>query len=55
VEALAADPAGTVAMGLEAQRQASAHDWEPQKQRYLAIVDRLAGGRDGGRGGPAIP
>jgi hypothetical protein len=52
---MADDPVGTVAMGLEAQRQASAHDWEPQKQRYLAIVERLVGGRDAGRRGPAIP
>ena len=39
---LAADPAATVAMGPEAQRQAAAYDWEHQKARYLAIVDRLA-------------
>jgi glycosyltransferase involved in cell wall biosynthesis len=39
---LAADPEGTVAMGLEAQRQAAAYDWEHQKARYLAVVDRLA-------------
>jgi len=39
---LAADPDGTVAMGLEAQRQATAYDWEHQKARYLAIVERLA-------------
>jgi glycosyltransferase involved in cell wall biosynthesis len=55
VEAMADDPAGTVAMGEEAQRQASAHDWEPQKQRYLAIVERLAGGRFAGRRGRATP
>jgi glycosyltransferase involved in cell wall biosynthesis len=55
VEALADDPAGTVAIGLEAQRQASAHDWEPQKQRYLAIVERLVSGRLAGRRGPASP
>ena len=41
VESLADDPAGTVAMGLEAQRQARAYDWAHQKARYLAIVDRL--------------
>ena len=39
---LAADPDGTVSMGLEAQRQATAYDWEHQKARYLAIVERLA-------------
>ena len=39
---LAADPEGTVAMGVEAQRQATAYDWEHQKARYLAVVDRLA-------------
>ena len=43
VESLAADPDGTVAMGLEARRQAAAYDWQVQKERYLAIVDRLAG------------
>jgi glycosyltransferase involved in cell wall biosynthesis len=48
VEALAADPAGTVAMGLEAQRQAAAYDWSVQKDRYLAIVDRLVGVRGQG-------
>jgi glycosyltransferase involved in cell wall biosynthesis len=43
---LAADPEKTVAMGLEAQRQATAYDWERQKAGYLAIVDRLiAAGR----------
>jgi len=41
VESLAADPQGTVAMGLEAQRQAAAYDWEHQKARYLATVHRL--------------
>jgi hypothetical protein len=35
---------GTVAMGLEAQRQATAYDWEHQKARYLEVVDRLTGG-----------
>jgi glycosyltransferase involved in cell wall biosynthesis len=43
VEELAADPIRTVAMGLEAQRQAAAYDWETQKRGYLAVVDRLAG------------
>jgi glycosyltransferase involved in cell wall biosynthesis len=41
VEALADDPVGTVAMGAEARRQAAAYDWEAQKERYVAIVDRL--------------
>jgi glycosyltransferase involved in cell wall biosynthesis len=41
VEARAADPAGTVAMGLESRRQVAAYDWESQKDRYLAIVERL--------------
>jgi glycosyltransferase involved in cell wall biosynthesis len=39
---LAADAEGTVAMGAEARRQATAYDWEHQKARYLAVVDRLA-------------
>jgi glycosyltransferase involved in cell wall biosynthesis len=43
IESLADDPAGTVAMGLEAQRQATAYDWEHQKVRYLDIIDRLIG------------
>src|SRR6185312_5685492 len=42
---LASDPDRTVAMGLEAQRQATAYDWEHQKARYLAVVDRLADGQ----------
>jgi hypothetical protein len=29
-------------MGAEAQRQAAAYDWESQKDRYLAVVERLA-------------
>jgi len=41
IEALVADPEATVAMGLEAQRQAAAYDWELQKARYLGIIDRL--------------
>lgn len=41
VEELVADPEGTVAMGLEAQREATAYDWEHQKSRYLAVVERL--------------
>ena len=31
-------------MGVEARRQATAYDWEHQKARYLAIVDRLTRG-----------
>ncbi len=42
IESLVDDPAGTVAMGVEAHRQAAAYDWEHQKARYLEIVDRLS-------------
>ena len=52
VESLAADPDGTVATGLEAQRQATAYDWEHQKGRYLAVVARLAGRRRTAPSGP---
>ena len=48
VEALADDPARTVAMGLEAQRQATAYDWEHHRRRYLEIVDRLVTKRAAG-------
>jgi len=48
VEALVHDPTRTVAMGLEAQRQAAAYDWEHQRRRYLEIVDRLVTGRAAG-------
>ena len=41
IEASVDDPAGTVAMGLEAQRQAAAYDWSRQRDTYLEIVDRL--------------
>ena len=41
VESMAADPEGTTALGREAQRQAAAYDWEVQRRRYLAIVERL--------------
>jgi glycosyltransferase involved in cell wall biosynthesis len=41
VEDLVADPDATAAMGREAQRQASAYDWEVQKVRYLEIVSWL--------------
>jgi glycosyltransferase involved in cell wall biosynthesis len=44
VEELVADPAGTVATGIEAQRQATAYDWEHQKATYLEIVNRLTHG-----------
>jgi len=47
VEVLVDDPERAVAMGLEARRQAAAYDWEVQKARYLAIVDRLIRSRDG--------
>ena len=43
IEALVDDPAGAVAMGREAQRQAAAYDWEIQKARYIDIVERLVG------------
>jgi glycosyltransferase involved in cell wall biosynthesis len=48
VEERVADPAGTVAMGEEACRQAAAYDWEVQKARYLEIVGRMCarGGRE---------
>ena len=41
IEALAADPEAAVAMGLQAQREAAAYDWERQKAVYRSIVDRL--------------
>ena len=41
IEALAADPEAAVAMGLQAQREAAAYDWEGQKAVYRSIVDRL--------------
>jgi glycosyltransferase involved in cell wall biosynthesis len=44
VEALVDDPGGTTAMGLEAQRQAAAYDWEVQKAHYVAVVERLVDG-----------
>lgn len=45
LEGLVDDPSGTAAMGLEARRQAGAYDWEVQRARYLAIVERLIAGR----------
>ena len=48
VERLVDDPARTVAMGLEARRQAAAYDWEVQRTRYLDIVGQLIAGRDAG-------
>ena len=41
VEAAVDGPEATVAMGLEARRQAAAYDWAVQRDRYLAIVERL--------------
>ena len=41
IEGLVDDPTRAVAIGQEAQRQATAYDWEVQKSRYVAIVDRL--------------
>jgi glycosyltransferase involved in cell wall biosynthesis len=49
VEARAADPAGTLAMGEEMRRQAAAYDWEVQKARYLEIVGRMCASA-----GPAV-
>jgi glycosyltransferase involved in cell wall biosynthesis len=43
VEELVDDRAATVALGVEAQRQAARYDWEVQKRRYVAIVRRLIG------------
>ena len=45
IEALVDDPAGTASLGIEAQRQAAAYDWEVHKARYMGIVDRLVNGR----------
>jgi phosphatidylinositol alpha-mannosyltransferase len=45
IEGLVDDPVGTVALGREAQRQVAAYDWEVQKSRYVAIVDRLVDDR----------
>ena len=42
IASLAAHPDAARAMGLEAQRQAAAYDWERQRATYLDIVDRLA-------------
>jgi hypothetical protein len=39
-------------MGQEARHQAAAYDWEVQKARYVAIVDRLV---DHGIAGHADP
>jgi glycosyltransferase involved in cell wall biosynthesis len=41
VTELVADPEGTVAMGIEAQRQATAYSWEHQKARYLGVIGRM--------------
>lgn len=41
VEAAVDGPEATIAMGLEARRQAAAYDWAVQRDRYLAIVERL--------------
>jgi len=42
IESLVADPAGAVAMGREARRQARAYDWERQKARYLEVIGRMS-------------
>ena len=41
VTELVADPDRTEAMGIEAQRQAAAYDWEHQKARYLSVIGRM--------------
>jgi glycosyltransferase involved in cell wall biosynthesis len=41
IESLVDDPEGATALGLEAQRQAAAYDWEAQKAHYLAVIERL--------------
>ena len=45
IEGLVDDPDRAVAIGQQAQRQAAAYDWEVQKSRYVAIVDRLVDDR----------
>ena len=42
IEELVADPAGTVRMGMAAQREAAAYDWQLQKEHYLRIIGRFA-------------
>ncbi len=42
IEEMVADPAGTVRMGMTAQREATAYDWQVQKQHYLQIIGPLA-------------
>ena len=44
IEALVDDPGHAMDLGLEAQRQAAAYDWERQKASYLGVVDRLTAG-----------
>lgn len=41
IRADADDPAGTVARGEEARRQAAAFAWRGESQRYVAIIERL--------------
>ena len=41
IEGLVVDPRGTVEMGLRAQEEVAAYDWERQKAVYRSIVDRL--------------
>ncbi len=43
IESMADDPAGSVAIGLRAQEEAAAYDWERQRARYLEIVAGLTG------------
>ncbi len=41
IRADAADPEGTMARGIEAQRQSAPYAWPGQRQRYLEVVERL--------------
>jgi len=51
IESLVADPERTVAMGVEARRQARAYDWERHRAHYLGIIDRLTSSGPGGARG----
>jgi phosphatidyl-myo-inositol alpha-mannosyltransferase len=43
IRGMVADPEATVALGVEARRQAEPFAWERQRRHYLRIIDRLAG------------
>ena len=47
IEAMVADPAATARLGAEAQRQASAYDWERQKVAYLGVLGDLIASKRG--------